>query len=67
MDGKVSMVKLVNGNGDVRMFAIEDAEYILTRKLRGGSCWSLADDDYELTEGRLTKKAKNNTKKGKEE
>ena len=53
--------------GQIREFPIEHAEGLLTMNIRGGSGWSLADDDYELTEGRLTKKAKNNTKKGKEE
>lgn len=66
MEGKVSMVKMLGG-GQVKEFPIEQAEWLLTVNMRGGTGWSLADDDYELTEGRLTKKAKNNTKKGKEE
>ena len=66
MEGKVSMVKMLGG-GQVKEFPIEQAEWLLTVNLRGGTGWTLADDDYELTEGRLTKKAKNNNKKGKEE
>ena len=66
MEGKVSMVKMLGG-GQVKEFPIEQAEWLLTVNMRGGTGWTLADDDYELTEGRLTKKAKNNTKKGKEE
>lgn len=66
MEGKVSMVKMVSGD-TVKEFPVEQAEWLLTVNMRGGTGWSLNDPDYELTEGRLTKKAKNNTKKGKEE
>lgn len=62
MDGKVSMVKMLGG-GQVKEFPIEQAEWLLTVNMRGGTGWSLADDDYELTEGRLTKKAKKSEKK----
>ena len=66
MEGKVSMVKMTSGENVIEV-PIERAEDLIAMNIRGGSGWSLADDDYELTEGRLTKKAKNNTKKGKEE
>ena len=62
MDGKVSMVKMLGG-GQVKEYPIEQAECLLTVNMRGGTGWSLADDDYELTEGRLTKKAKKSEKK----
>ena len=62
MEGKVSMVKMLGG-GQVKEFPIEQAEWLLTVNMRGGTGWSLADDDYELTEGRLTKKAQKSEKK----
>lgn len=62
MEGKVSMVKMTSGD-TVKEFPIEQAEWLLTVNMRGGTGWTLADDDYELTEGRLTKKAKKSEKK----
>lgn len=51
-------------SGDtVKEFPIEQAEWLLTVNMRGGTGWTLADDDYELSEGRLTKKAKKSEKK----
>lgn len=62
MDGKVSMVKMTSGD-TVKEFPIEQAEWLLTVNMRGGTGWSFADDDYELTKGRLTKRAKKSEKK----
>jgi len=61
-----SMVKLASGDL-VREFAIEHAEGLLNMNLRGGTGWHLADEGYELVDGRLTKKAaKKDNKKDKE-
>lgn len=57
-------VKLAAG-GEVREFTIEHAEGLLTMNLRGGSGWTLADDGYEMVDGRLTRKAKKETKEKK--
>lgn len=57
-------VKLAAG-GEVREFTIEHAEGLLTMNLRGGSGWTLADDGYEMVNGRLTRKAKKETKEKK--
>lgn len=57
-------VKLASGN-EVREFTIEHAEGLLTMNLRGGSGWTLADDGYEMVNGRLTRKAKKETKEKK--
>jgi len=59
-----NMVKLAAGE-EVREFTIEHAEGLLTMNLRGGSGWTLADDGYELVDGRLTRKAKKETKEKK--
>lgn len=59
-----NMVKLAAGD-DVREFTIEHAEGLLTMNLRGGSGWTLADDGYELVDGRLTRMAKKETKEKK--
>ena len=59
-----NMVKLAAGD-DVREFTIEHAEGLLTMNLRGGSGWTLADDSYEMVNGRLTRKAKKETKEKK--
>lgn len=57
-------VKLAAG-GEVREFTIEHAEGLLTMNLRGGSGWTLADDGFEMVDGRLTRKAKKETKEKK--
>lgn len=62
MEGKVSMVKMTSGENVIEV-PVERAEDLITMNIRGGSGWSLADDDYELSEGRLTKKAKKSEKK----
>ena len=59
-----SMVKLASGDL-VREFAIEHAEGLLNMNLRGGTGWHLADDGYEMVDGRLTRKAKKETKEKK--
>ena len=59
-----NMVKLAAGD-EVREFTIEHAEGLLTMNLRGGSGWTLADDRYEMVDGRLTRKAKKETKEKK--
>ena len=59
-----NMVKLAAGD-DVREFTIEHAEGLLNSTLRGGSGWYLADDGYEMVDGRLTRKAKKETKEKK--
>lgn len=50
-------VKLACGD-EVREFAIEHAEDLIAMNIRGGSGWKLADDGYEMVNGRLTRKAK---------
>lgn len=59
-----NMVKLAAGE-EVREFTIEHAEGLLTMNLRGGSGWTLADDGYGMVDGRLTRKAKKETKEKK--
>ena len=59
-----NMVKLAAGE-EVREFTIEHAEGLLTMNLRGGSGWTLADGGYEMVDGRLTRKAKKETKEKK--
>ena len=56
MADNTTMVTLCNGD-DKREFTIEHAEGLITMNLRGGSGWTLADDNYEMVEGRLTRKA----------
>ena len=55
-------VMLCNGE-DRREFTIEHAEGLINMNLRGGSGWKLADENYEMVEGRITRKAKKETKK----
>ena len=59
-----NMVKLAAGD-EVREFTIEHAEGLLNMNLRGGTGWHLADDGYEMVDGRLTRKAKKETKEKK--
>lgn len=61
MEAKVSTVKLSAWDG-VREFPVEQAEALLTMDIKGGSGWSLADDNYELNDGHLAKKAKKGKK-----
>ena len=63
MEGK-STVRLRTGD-EYREFPIEHAEGLLNSTLRGGSGWHLADDGYEMVDGRLTRKAKKETKEKK--
>ena len=55
-------VKMVSGENVIEV-SIERAEDLLTMNIRGGSGWTLADDGYEMVNGRLTRKAKKETKK----
>lgn len=50
-------VKLASGENIIEV-SIERAEDLLTMNIRGGSGWTLADDGYEMVNGRLTRKAK---------
>ena len=50
-------VKLASGENVIEV-SIERAEDLLTMNIRGGSGWTLADDGYEMVNGRLTRKAK---------
>ena len=50
-------VKMVSGENVIEV-SIERAEDLLTMNIRGGSGWTLADDGYEMVNGRLTRKAK---------
>ena len=64
MADNTTMVTLCNGD-DKREFTIEHAEDLLAMNIRGGSGWTLADDGYEMVDGRLTRKAKKETKEKK--
>ena len=55
-------VRMVSGENVIEV-SIERAEDLITMNLRGGSGWKLADDGYEMVNGRLTRKAKKETKK----
>ena len=57
-------VKLTSGENVIEV-SIERAEDLITMNLRGGSGWTLADDGYEMVDGRLTRKAKKETKEKK--
>ena len=57
-------VKLTSGENVIEV-SIERAEDLITMNLRGGSGWTLADDGYEMVNGRLTRKAKKETKEKK--
>ena len=48
-----------------REFTVEHAEGLLNLNIRGGSSWKLADDGWEMVDGRLTRKAKKETKEKK--
>ena len=48
-------VKLTSGENVIEV-SIERAEDLITMNLRGGSGWTLADDGYEMVDGRLTRK-----------
>ena len=50
-------VKLASGENVIEV-SIERAEDLLAMNIRGGSGWTLADDGYEMVNGRLTRKAK---------
>lgn len=50
-------VRMVSGENVIEV-SIERAEDLLTMNIRGGSGWTLADDGYEMVNGRLTRKAK---------
>ena len=49
-------VKLTSGENVIEV-SIERAEDLITMNIRGGSGWKLADDGYEMVNGRLTRKA----------
>ena len=49
-------VKLTSGENVIEV-SIERAEDLITMNIRGGSGWTLADDGYEMVNGRLTRKA----------
>ena len=57
-------VRMVSGENVIEV-SIERAEDLITMNLRGGSGWTLADDGYEMVDGRLTRKAKKETKEKK--
>lgn len=57
-------VKLTSGENVIEV-SIERAEDLITMNIRGGSGWTLADDGYEMVDGRLTRKAKKETKEKK--
>ena len=50
-------VRMVSGENVIEV-PIERAEDLITMNIRGGSGWTLADDGYEMVDGRLTRKAK---------
>lgn len=50
-------VRMVSGENVIEV-SIERAEDLITMNIRGGSGWTLADDGYEMVDGRLTRKAK---------
>jgi hypothetical protein len=56
MADNTTMVTLCNGE-DKREFTIEHAEGLIKMNLRGGSDWKLADDNYEMVDGSLHRKA----------
>ena len=49
-------VRMVSGENVIEV-SIERAEDLITMNIRGGSGWKLADDGYEMVNGRLTRKA----------
>ena len=57
-------VKLTSGENVIEV-SVERAEDLITMNLRGGSGWTLADDGYEMVDGRLTRTAKKETKEKK--
>ena len=57
-------VRMVSGENVIEV-SIERAEDLITMNLRGGSGWKLADDGYEMVDGRLTRTAKKETKEKK--
>lgn len=57
-------VRMVSGENVIEV-SIERAEDLITMNIRGGSGWTLADDGYEMVNGRLTRKAKKETKEKK--
>ena len=57
-------VRMVSGENVIEV-SIERAEDLLAMNIRGGSGWTLADDGYEMVDGRLTRKAKKETKEKK--
>ena len=57
-------VRMVSGENVIEV-SIERAEDLLAMNIRGGSGWKLADDGYEMVDGRLTRKAKKETKERK--
>ena len=57
-------VKLTSGENVIEV-SIERDEDLITMNIRGGSGWTLADDGYEMVDGRLTRKAKKETKEKK--
>lgn len=57
-------VRMVSGENVIEV-SIERAEDLLAMNIRGGSGWTLADDGYEMVNGRLTRKAKKETKEKK--
>ena len=57
-------VKLTSGENVIEV-SIERAEDLITMNIRGGSGWTLADDGYEMVNGRLTRKDKKETKEKK--
>lgn len=57
-------VRMVSGENVIEV-SIERAEDLITMNIRGGSGWTLADDGYEMVDGRLTRKAKKETKEKK--
>ena len=59
-----NMVKMAAGD-DVREFSVEHAEGLLHMNIPGGSGWVLADPEWEVVDGRLTRKAKKETKEKK--
>ena len=56
----------VTDSGEFREYPVEQAERLLTMNIPGGSGWKLADEGWEMVDGRLTRKAKKeNAKKEK--
>lgn len=64
MDTKVSKVAMRNYEG-VRTMSLEEAEAMLNNKYAKRQNWVLADPDWEVVNGRLTRKAKKETKEKK--